>query len=288
MRLAEWLDRKLAPLAVSPDQLETHRPYDQEYAKEVADNWKKDLDDKLHKHRFNLLKEVKRHTSYDPYGNEDSTWLDFEGLGYSASEITQAMMGYEESVCQSGLGYFWRYVILDNEDDPREYLRGWKAFKKVYSPKCEHTGETYDRPSGWILYLAHRVTGLVFDLESESLVDVESMSGEEYEEFCKNVLEQYGWQVTVTPKSGDQGVDLIAIAGEMSICIQCKRYSQPVGNSAVQQAFSGKKHYGGTYAAVVTNAGFTQSARQLAESTEVLLLSTEQFISLISGNDEEV
>ena len=61
----------------------------------------------------------------------------------------------------------------------------------------------------------------------------ENMSGDEYEKYCKYILEQRGWEVNITPKSGDQGVDLIASKEYLKVCIQCKRYSKPVGNKAV-------------------------------------------------------
>jgi len=287
MGLGQWLDNLLAPQAVSPDPLEYNRPVVQENTKELADNWKRDLDEKLHKHRFNLRQEEKRHTTYDAYGNEDSSWLEFEGAGLTPGEITNKIFCRSEVICERGLGYFWRYVLLEDRNDPRDYFKGWRAFKKHYSPKCKYTSTTYDQGNGWLLYLAHQVIQVIGELKDESLVNVEEMSGEEYEEYCKNILEQHGWQVTVTPKSGDQGIDLIAAAADMSLCIQCKRHSQPVGNSAVQQAFSGKQHYGGTHAAVVTNAGFTQSAKQLAESTGVHLWSTEEFIYVVSDDGDE-
>ena len=97
----------------------------------------------------------------------------------------------------------------------------------------------------------------------------------------------HGWHVECTPKTGDQGVDLIASSGSIRLCVQCKRYSKAVGNSAVQQVVAGKIHYKGTLGAVVTNAGFTSSAQELAKSTGVLLLSTEELEELVSDVPEE-
>ena len=50
------------------------------------------------------------------------------------------------------------------------------------------------------------------------------------------------------------------------------RYAKAVGNRAVQEAFAAKSFVGAQFAAVVTNASYTTSARQLAASTGVLLL----------------
>ena len=107
-----------------------------------------------------------------------------------------------------------------------------------------------------------------------------NMSGEEYEEFCKYILKQRGWRINLTPKSGDQGVDLIAFKEYLKVCIQCKRYTNPVGNKAVQEIIAGKQFYDGTHAVVVTNAGYTKSAQTLALKTGVILISHNQIGNL--------
>ena len=69
------------------------------------------------------------------------------------------------------------------------------------------------------------------------------MSGEEYEIFCQELIIDEGWEVSRTPKSNDQGVDLIATISDNKVCIQCKRYSNPVGNKAVQEIIAGTEFY---------------------------------------------
>ena len=108
----------------------------------------------------------------------------------------------------------------------------------------------------------------------------ENMSGEDYEKYCKYILKQKGWIVKLTPKSGDQGVDLIASKESLKVCIQCKRYSKPVGNKAVQEIFTGKQYYDGSHGVLVSNAGFTKSAKSLALKTEIILLSDINLKSL--------
>ena len=115
------------------------------------------------------------------------------------------------------------------------------------------------------------------------------MSGEQYEIYCKYILKTSGWLVKETKASGDQGVDLIA-SNEIfrKVCIQCKRYSKPVGNKAIQEVFTGKTFYDGSRAVVVSNAGFTKSARNLAQKTDVYLISDtdlENLQDFLYGND---
>lgn len=102
--------------------------------------------------------------------------------------------------------------------------------------------------------------------------DSPGMDGHNYEYYCAELLRRKGFsKVSVTRGSGDQGIDIIAYANKKKFGIQCKFYSKPVGNSAVQEAYTGAKFYGCNVAAVMTNNGFTESAMELAAATGVLL-----------------
>ena len=96
--------------------------------------------------------------------------------------------------------------------------------------------------------------------------------GHQYEYRCADRLKRKGFnKVTVTRGSGDQGIDILAYKDGKKYGIQCKYYTSPVSNKAVQEAFAGAKYYGCDVAAVMTNSTFTKSAKELAEKTNVLL-----------------
>ncbi|MBP5399184.1 MAG: restriction endonuclease [Alphaproteobacteria bacterium] len=107
-----------------------------------------------------------------------------------------------------------------------------------------------------------------------------NISPYDFEKQCAQILNKCGWSARTTQKSLDQGIDVIAEKNGSSIAIQCKLYSQPVGNKAVQEANSGKSFYKTDYAAVVTNNTYTSSARQLAQNCGVFLLSYEDLADL--------
>lgn len=109
--------------------------------------------------------------------------------------------------------------------------------------------------------------------------DVRLLSPIEYEQHCAAVLQNAGWQVKSTPRQ-DQGVDVIAELRGTRAVIQCKKYSRRAGNSAVQQIVAGRRHYGGTVAAVVAPSGYTRSACELAASNGVHLLHHSQLAGL--------
>lgn len=69
------------------------------------------------------------------------------------------------------------------------------------------------------------------------------------------------FQYTLTKGSGDQGVDIIAEKDEIKCAIQCKRYSQLVGNKVVQEVVAGKTFYRCRVETAITNNYFNKSAK---------------------------
>jgi restriction system protein len=99
-----------------------------------------------------------------------------------------------------------------------------------------------------------------------------SMDPIEYERYCAEVMRRDGWHAETTAASGDQGVDVVATLQGVILVLQCKRYSRPVGNSAVQEVLAGKSYYRAQIAAVVSTAPYTASAQELAKRCGVMLL----------------
>lgn len=97
--------------------------------------------------------------------------------------------------------------------------------------------------------------------------------GHAFERWVASALSGFGWDAEVTAASGDQGIDVIASRGGRKIGLQCKLYSSPIGNKAVQEAHAGKAYHGLEKVGVLSNADFTSSAKSLAAATGVLLVS---------------
>jgi restriction endonuclease Mrr len=101
---------------------------------------------------------------------------------------------------------------------------------------------------------------------------VHYMNGVEFENFMANVFDKKGYRVQTTPATGDQGVDLLLTIDDCKVAVQLKRYTPPVGNAAVQQAFTGMIYYKAKEAWVITTSSFTKGARDLAKGTGVRLI----------------
>ncbi len=118
------------------------------------------------------------------------------------------------------------------------------------------------------------------NVDVEPDVERASQSGHRYEAQCQSLLQRAGWAVSATPQTGDQGADLIADADGKRVVIQCKFHAKPVGNKAVQEAYTARNMHGAAYAVVVSNNSFTRSAVVLARANDVLLMHHNQLPDL--------
>ena len=170
------------------------------------------------------------------------------------------------------------YGILDNNkwEKELEYF-----VTRVLMPKL-HATNTYMK---WVLRNSGLTAVLVLavndaleegDYEFDTPSYDEEMDPIAYESMCADILGQNGWDAVITNTSGDQGADIFAKKDGVSVVLQCKKYSSPVGNKAVQEAHAGKGFMDATAAAVVTNSSYTTSAKQLAVSLSVLLLHHDE------------
>lgn len=109
-------------------------------------------------------------------------------------------------------------------------------------------------------------------IQNKSLKYSDNMSGIEFEHYCCELLQKNGYDnVEVTKASADYGCDLIAAKDQIKYAIQCKKYSSPVGITAIQEVIASKSIYKCHVAAVLTNNTFTTSATKLARENNVLL-----------------
>ena len=265
-----------------------------EESRKQADQFYSDLKEIVDDHKFNLLAERKRLISQDPYGNldYDRWWGTDRDFILTRSWIMTALSEGNDNWCRQGLLYFWHKVVLpkigttgDPEEDAIVFFNGWNNYRIVYPKRINYIdgtefGDNLDH--NWWIFLENLIDKIEYELEVSYPEDVEEMTGVEYEEYCSQILEEEGWVVECTSTTGDQGVDLIARREDFRVCIQCKRYSKPVGNKAVQEVSAGMTYWYGTHSVVVSNAGFTASAKKLANSTGVILISELELPDLIN------
>jgi hypothetical protein len=107
--------------------------------------------------------------------------------------------------------------------------------------------------------------------------DYGAMTGIEFEQHVKSVLEQRGWKVETTPRTRDGGVDLIArcidnLGLETVVYVQCKNTAGPASVEVVRQlngVLATKEP--GARGMVVCAGGFTLEARRFAKGGRIEL-----------------
>lgn len=272
-------------------ELERQRVHRLEEDRSKADAFANEIKGIIEEHKYNLAAERKKYVSKDAYGNESlDKWIGEPLLMQSMIKL-QFLVGNDEWFLK-GMPYFWYKVILprigntgEPADDVDVFFERYEQYRSVYSKVVDVSGnERIERDKteeDWYAEIATYIEDACQSvMQAGPTGSVDEMSGIDYEKHCAQLLEAAGWSVSDTAVTGDQGVDLIATKNNSRVCIQCKRYSSPVGNKAVQEVTAGMTHWNGTHAVVVSNAGFTRAAKQLAESTGVVLIAETELANL--------
>jgi len=235
----------------------------------------------IDENKYNLLEERIRLREIDPYGNEDyKKWIGNPPLDEKAIEknISNGSKRFKE-----GIPYFWEKVILKKFGSMELFFEKWRSY-------CNENPTIDDEIIGsirkleiedWFVFIASQIEKSCLNLEDNNSKNNQSYKkGIKFENHCKEILKQNGWEVKETPSTGDQGVDLIASIDGLRICIQCKDHEKAIGNKAVQEISAGKLFWKGTHAILVSKSGFTKSAQQLAKSNKVELINEYQLKDL--------
>ena len=238
----------------------------------------------IEKNKFNLLEERKRLKSIDAYGNEDlKRWFGKPPINKKEVKFDLSQNGYG---FKEGIPYFWFREILKSFESIDIFFSKWEHYIRI-NPIIRDEILGKDRKlqfEDWYLFIASMVEKSCINLIDEYKYEnnLNNQKGIAFENQCMKILISKGWRVEETPKSGDQGIDLIASIEKYRLCIQCKDHKKPIGNKAVQEVSAGKKYWNGTHAILVSQSGYTKSAYKLAAANNVLLISTLELNNIVS------
>lgn len=118
-------------------------------------------------------------------------------------------------------------------------------------------------------------------IRESGIFQIDEMTGEDFEEFLYVLYKGQGYNVELTPKTGDFGADLILTKNNRKIAVQAKRYKDKVGVGAIQEIHTAKSYYEADECWVVTNNYYTDSAVKLAASSSVVLIDRDNLIGML-------
>lgn len=114
------------------------------------------------------------------------------------------------------------------------------------------------------------------DIFNNSMVILEHLSGIEFENVCKMLVEKMGFTTQSTKASGDGGIDLIAYNHQPLLSgkyiIQCKRYSGSVGEPIIRDLYGVVTSERANKGILMTTGHFTKSAIAFAEGKLIELI----------------
>jgi HJR/Mrr/RecB family endonuclease len=210
-------------------------------------------------------------------------------IAYSADATTavtlaSALFGGAVVSCPLLLAEIWRPNIdhlVSERSRKSEALNGAVAVRVRYETDLLESrrsfGEAYDHQSKLLAVFHSRKNRILNS-------NWESMTGTTFELFLRDVFEELGYCVDVTGQSGDEGADLVVIAGGRRIAIQAKGYtSNTVGSKAVQEVHAGMSCKNCHASAVVTNSTFTRNARAMAAKLNCILVDRGELRRIIQG-----
>ena len=110
-------------------------------------------------------------------------------------------------------------------------------------------------------------------------------NGREFEQYVASVFADLGYEVELTPASGDFGADVILTepGSRRRIAVQAKFYGSALDGAPVQEVVGALAHYGACEGWVVTNSTFTRAARQLAGENGVRLVEGPELRELVAA-----
>ena len=120
-------------------------------------------------------------------------------------------------------------------------------------------------------------------LKKAGILDTDTMSGIEFENWLKYRFQDMGYRVKTTPRTGDGGADLILTGrnGER-IAVQAKKSArQNIGVKAIEEVLRGKMVHDCDRAMVVTNQYYTKQAYSNAKKCNIELWDRDVLLKRI-------
>ena len=110
-----------------------------------------------------------------------------------------------------------------------------------------------------------------------TMVDIDNLNGYLFEAFTALYYQKQGYNVVLTTRSGDKGVDVLAFSDSCNYAIQCKHSKNNVGRECVSEVVAGTRYYEVKYscqftAVIFTNSFYTVQALEIASVNNVIAI----------------
>lgn len=122
-----------------------------------------------------------------------------------------------------------------------------------------------------------------------TLTDLQALDPIAFEEVVAVVFRALGYQVEMTKRSGDQGIDLSLVRGNDERAVaQCKRYRGSVGEPAIRDFYGALVHANARRGFFVTTGTFTLAALTWAQGKPLTLIDGADFLAALQNTDARI
>lgn len=111
----------------------------------------------------------------------------------------------------------------------------------------------------------------------------DALTGRQFELEVANLLNRAGYSATVTPASGDKGVDVLLSDGTI---VQCKTHKTRVSPSVARELYGTLGHFGAPRAILVSKNGFSRGVYEFAQGKKIELWDVNVLIEIQRGIDD--
>ena len=122
-----------------------------------------------------------------------------------------------------------------------------------------------------------------------TIEDVDNLNDFLFEAYIGAMYEKQGYKVYITPRSGDKGIDVIAMKGSDNYAIQCKHSKNNIGQECMSEVLSGAKYYETIYGKSFipltwTNSHYSSSAIDFARTIDIKCCDRDDLMQWVEEN----
>jgi restriction system protein len=105
-----------------------------------------------------------------------------------------------------------------------------------------------------------------------------SLSGSQFEQELARVYKQMGYDVELTPSSGDRGIDIILKRNNRTTIVQCKATKRPVGPAVARELYGTLIESGMDDAVLASISGCTTGVRRFITNKPIKIVTLNDII----------
>jgi hypothetical protein len=113
----------------------------------------------------------------------------------------------------------------------------------------------------------------------------EFLDGYAFERATAEVLKRHQFNPTVTPGSGDGGIDIEVTRNGLKGVVQCKAHVAGIGPHVVRDLYGVMHHSRADFGIIVSRGGVTKGAIDFARNKPILFLDISDLIAMQEGRD---